>query len=221
MKCALKASLSLAVSVCLSVSPSIFLSLFLCLSVSPYVCLSVSLTHWWWGSLWTKYRGYQIDSITLDAFLDKTSLNQLRERDRENTFIFFIKISQYTRSKTLTCVSIYRLKRGIESFVYGGAGFKCHLKEISIWVNRRRKLLTTNLKVTRLSIMGSNVWYKNTGTRWCCSSAVMVFTCFQGEVKKDQFDNFPTGYRDIPCGFSVCWEVVGKIRAPKISTPTI
>ena len=200
---------------------SLSLSLSVCLSVFPYVCLSVSLTHWWWGSLWTKYRGCQIDSITLDAFLDRTSLNQLRDRDRENTFIFFIKISQYTRSKTLTCVSIYRLKRGIESFVYGVAGFKCHLKEISIWVNRRRKLLTTNLKVTRVSIMGSNVWYKNTGTRWCCSSAVIVFTCFQGEVKKDQFDNFPTGYRDIPCGFSVCWEVVGKIRAPKISTPTI
>ena len=214
-------SLSLSLSVCLSPRLSPCLSFSVCLSVSPYVCLSVSLTHWSWGSLWTKYRGCQIDSITLDAFLDRTSLNQLRERDRENTFIFFIKISQYTRSKTLTCVSIYRLKRGIESFVYGGAGFKCHLKEISIWVNRRRKLLTTNLKVTRLSIMGSNVWYKNTGTRWYCSSAVIVFTCYQGEVQKDQFDNFPTGYRDIPCGCSVCWEVVGKIRAPKISTPTI
>ena len=214
-------SLSLSLSLCLSPRLSPCLSFSVCLSVSPYVCLSVSLTHWSWGSLWTKYRGCQIDSITLDAFLDRTSLNQLRERDRENNFNSFIKISQYTRSKTLTCVSIYRLKRGNKSLVYGVAGFKCHLKEISIWVNRRRKLLTTNLKVTRVSIMGSNVWYKNTGTRIWCSSAVIVITCYQGELQKDQFDNFLTWYRDIPCGCSVCWEVVGKNRAPKMSTPTM
>ena len=182
--------------------------------------MSVSLSHQSWGSLWTKYRGCQIDSITLKAFLDRTPQTTL-ERETERVPLFFIKISKYTRQKTLTCISIYRLKRCIESFVYGGAGFKCHSKEVSIWVNRRRKLLTTNLKVTTLSVMGSNVWYKNTGTRWYCSSAVIVFTCYQGEVQKDQFDNFPTGYRDIPCGCSACWEVVGKIRAPKISTPTI
>ena len=120
MKCALKASLSFAVSVCLSVFPSVSLSLFLCLSVylsvclsvSPYICLSVSLTHWSWGSLWTRYRGCQIDSITLDAFLDRTSLNQLRDRDRENTFIFFYKnITIYTIKNTYVCLYLSPQKR--------------------------------------------------------------------------------------------------------------
>ena len=105
-------SLSLSLSVCLSPRLSPCLSFSVCLSVSLYVCLSVSLTHWSWGSLWTKYRGCQIDSITLDAFLDITSLNQLRERDRENTFIFFYKnITIYTIKNAYVCLYLSPQKR--------------------------------------------------------------------------------------------------------------
>ena len=116
-------SLSLSLSVCLLVCLPVSLSLSVCLSVSPYVCLSVSLTHWSWGSLWTKYRGCQIDSITLDAFLDRTSLNQLRERDRENTLIFFYKnITIYTIKNSYVYLKFLLHTNDIKQlFFHGGS----------------------------------------------------------------------------------------------------
>ena len=119
----------------------------------------------------------------------------------------------------LTWISIYRLKGCIEPFVYrAGARFKSHLNEISLGVNRRGKLLTTDLKVVRFSSVRGNVCDKDPGTTICRSSTVIVFTCYQGKVQEGQFDNFPTGNRDIPGTNIICVIVVGKIGAGNVTT---
>ena len=131
--------------------------------------------------------------------------------------MFPIKLAQ-----GLTWISIYCLKGCIEPFVYkAGARFKSHLNEVSLGVHRRRKLLTTDLKVIRISSMRGNVCDKDSGTICCRSSTVIVFTCYQGKVQEGQFDDFPTGYRDIPGTNSVYAIVVGKIGAGNVTTWSI
>ena len=66
--------------------------------------------------------------------------------------------------------------------------------------------------------MGGNVCDKDSGTICCRSSTVIVFTCYQGKVQEGQFDDFPTGYRDIPGTIPVCVKVVGKIGAGNVTT---
>ena len=80
------------------------------------------------------------------------------------------------------------------------------------------KLLTTDLKVVRFSSMRGNVCDKDSGTICCRSSTIIVFTCYQGKVQEGQFDDFPTGYRDIPGTNPVCVIVVGKIGAGNVTT---
>ena len=69
--------------------------------------------------------------------------------------------------------------------------------------------------------MRGNVCDKDSGTICCRSSTVIVFTCYQGKVQEGQFDDFPTGYRDIPGTNPVCVIVVGKIRAGNVTTSSI
>ena len=66
--------------------------------------------------------------------------------------------------------------------------------------------------------MGGNVCDKDSGTICCRSSTVIIFTCYQGKVQEGQFDDFPTGYRDIPGTIPVCVKVVGKIGAGYVTT---
>ena len=133
-----------------------------------------------------------------------------------STFIYFYTTPE---KKALTWISIYRLKGCIEPFVYrAGARFKSHLNEVSLGVHRRGKLLTTDLKVIRISSMRGNVCDKDSGTICCRSSTVIVFTCYQGKVQECQFDDFSTGHRDIP-GTNPAWViVVGKIGAGNVTT---
>ena len=136
-------------------------------------------------------------------------------------FLYF-QLINYHRRKALTWISIYRLKGCIEPFVYSaGARFKSHLNEIFLGVHRRGKLLTTDLKVVRFSSMWSNVCDKDSGTSCCRSSTVIVFTCYQGKSQEGQFDDFPTGYRDIPGTNLVCAIVAGKIGARNVTTWSI
>ena len=122
----------------------------------------------------------------------------------------------------LTWISIYRLKCCIEPFVYSaGARFKSHLNEISLGVQRKGKLLTTELKVIRFSIMWSSICDKDSGTNCCRSRTVIIFTCYQGKVQEGQFDDFPTGYRDIPGTNPVYVIVVGKIGAGNVTISSI
>ena len=131
--------------------------------------------------------------------------------------MFPIKLAQ-----GLTWISIYCLKGCIEPFVYkAGARFKSHLNEISLGVHRRGKLLTTDLKVVRISPMRGNVCDKDSGTICCRSSTVIVFTCYQGKVQEGQFDDFPTRYRDIPGTNPASVIVVGKIGAGNVTTWSI
>ena len=128
--------------------------------------------------------------------------------------MFPIKLAQ-----GLTWISIYCLKGCIEPFVYkAGARFKSHLNEVSLGVHRRGKLLTTDLKVIGISSMRGNICDKDSSTICCRSSTVIVFTCYQGKVQEGQFDDFPTGYRDIPGTNLVCVIVVGKIGAGNVTT---
>ena len=78
--------------------------------------------------------------------------------------------------------------------------------------------MTTDLKVIRFSSMRGNVCDKDSGTICCRSSTVIVFTRYQGEVQKGQFDDFPIGYRDVPDTNIVCAIVVGKIGAGNVTT---
>ena len=99
--------------------------------------------------------------------------------------------------------------------------FKSHLNEISLGVHRRGKLLTTDLKVIGFSSMRSNICDKDSGTFCCRSSTVIVFTCYQGKVQEGHFDDFPTGYCDIP-GTNPAWVIViGKIGAGNVTTSSI
>ena len=66
--------------------------------------------------------------------------------------------------------------------------------------------------------MGGNVCDKDSGTICCRSSTVIIFTCYQGKFQEGQFDDFPTGYRDIPGTIPVCVKVVGKIGAGYVTT---
>ena len=138
-----------------------------------------------------------------------------------NTLLYF-QLINYHRRKALTWISIYRLKGCIEPFIYkAGARFKSHLNDISLWVHRRGKLLTTDLKVIRFSSMRSNVCDKDSGTICCGTSTVIVFTCYQGKAQEGQFDDFPMGYRDIP-GTNPVWViVVGKIGAGNVTIRSI
>ena len=78
--------------------------------------------------------------------------------------------------------------------------------------------MSTDLKVIRFSSMRGNVCDKDSGTFCCRSSTVIVFTRYQGKVKKGQFDDFPIGYSDIP-GTILLWIiVVGKIGAGNVTT---
>ena len=95
------------------------------------------------------------------------------------------------------------------------------MNEVSLGVHRRGKLLTTDLKVVRISPMRGNVCDKDSGTICCRSSTVIVFTCYQGKVQEGQFDDFPTGYCDIPDTNPVCVIVVGKIGAGNVTTSSI
>ena len=136
--------------------------------------------------------------------------------------LLYFQLVNHHRRKALTWISIYRLKGCIEPFVYrAGARFKSHLNEISLWVHRRGKLLTTDLKVIRFSSMRGNVCDKYSGTICCRSSTVIVFTRYQGKIQKGQFDDFPIGYRDIPGANLVCAIVVGKIEAGNMTTRSI
>ena len=81
--------------------------------------------------------------------------------------------------------------------------------------------MTTDLKVIRFSSMRGNVCDKDSGTICCRSSTVIVFTCYQGKVQEGQFDDFPTGHRDIPDTSPVCVIVVGKIGAGNVTTKSI
>ena len=99
--------------------------------------------------------------------------------------------------------------------------FKSHLNEISLGVHRRGKLLTTDLKVIGFSSMRSNICDKDSGTICCRSSTVIIFTCYQGKVQEGQFDDFRTGYSDIPGTNPVCIIVVGKIGAGNVTTSSI
>ena len=136
--------------------------------------------------------------------------------------LLYFRLINYHRRKALTWISIYRLKGCIEPFVYRAvARFKSHLNEIFLGVHRRGKLLTTDLKVIRFSSMRGNVCDKDSGTICCRSSTVIVFTCYQGKVQEGQFDDFPTGYRDIPGTNPVCVIVVGKIGAGNVTTKSI
>ena len=81
--------------------------------------------------------------------------------------------------------------------------------------------MTTDLKVVRFSSMRGNVCDKESGTIFCRSSTVIVFTCYQGKAQEGQFDDFPTGYRDIPGTNPVCVIVVGKIGAGNVTTNSI
>ena len=138
-----------------------------------------------------------------------------------STLLYF-RLINYRKRKALTWISIYRFKGCIEPFVYrAGARFKSHLNEISLGVHRRGKLLTTDLKVVRIFPMRGNVCDKDSGTIHCRSSTVIVFTCYQGKVQEGQFDDFPTGYRDIPGTNPVCVIVVGKIGAGNVTTSSI
>ena len=78
--------------------------------------------------------------------------------------------------------------------------------------------MTTDLKVVRFSSMRGNVCDKDSGTICCRSSTVIIFTCYQGKFQEGQFDDFPTGYRDIPGTIPVCVKVVGKIGAGYVTT---
>ena len=138
-----------------------------------------------------------------------------------STLVCF-QLINYHRRKALTWISIYRLKGCIEPFVYrAGARFKSHLNEVSLGVHRRRKLLTTDLKVIGISSMRGNVCDKDSGTIFCRSSTVIIFTCYQGKVQEGQFDDFPMGYCDIPDTNPVCVIVVGKIGAGNVTTSSI
>ena len=138
-----------------------------------------------------------------------------------STLLYF-RLINYHRRKALTWVSTYRLKGCIESFVYRAvARFKSHFNEISLGVHRRRNILTTGLKVIRFSSMRGNVCDKDSGTICCRSGTVIVFTCHQGKVQEGQFDDFATGYRDIPATNPVCVIVVGKIGAGNVTTSSI
>ena len=66
--------------------------------------------------------------------------------------------------------------------------------------------------------MGGNVCDKDSGTICCRSSTVIIFTCYQAKIQEGQFDDFPTGYRDIPGTIPVCVKVVGKIGAGYVTT---
>ena len=69
--------------------------------------------------------------------------------------------------------------------------------------------------------MRGNVCDEDSGTICWRSSTVIVFTCYQGKVQEGQFDDFPTGYRDIP-GTNPAWViVVGKIGAGNVTTSSI
>ena len=81
--------------------------------------------------------------------------------------------------------------------------------------------MTTDLKVIRFSSMRGNVCDKDSGTICCRSGTVIVFTCHQGKVQEGQFDDFPTGHRDIPDTSPVCVIVVGKIGAGNVTTKSI
>ena len=81
--------------------------------------------------------------------------------------------------------------------------------------------MTTDLKVIRFSSMRGNACDNKSGTIYCCSSTVIVFTCYQGKVQEGQFDDFPTRYCDIPGTNPVCVIVVGKIGAGNLTTSSI
>ena len=81
--------------------------------------------------------------------------------------------------------------------------------------------MTTDLKVVRFSSMRGNVCDKDSGTICYRSSTIIVFTCYQGKVQEGQFDDFPTGYRDIPGTNPVFVIVVGKIGAGNVTTSSI
>ena len=66
--------------------------------------------------------------------------------------------------------------------------------------------------------MGGNVCDKDSCTFCCRSSTVIIFTCYQGKFQEDQFDDFPSGYRDIPGTIPVYVKVVGKIGAGNVTT---
>ena len=96
--------------------------------------------------------------------------------------------------------------------------FKSHLNEVSLGVQRRGKLLTTDLKVIRISSIRGKVCEEDSGTICCRSSTIIVFTYYQGKVEEGQFDDFPSGYCDIPGTNPVCVIVVGKIGAGNVTT---
>ena len=81
--------------------------------------------------------------------------------------------------------------------------------------------MTTDLKVIGFSSMRGNVCDKDPGTIICRSSTVIVFTCYQGKVQEGQFDDFPTGYCDIPGTNLVLIIVIGKIGAGNVTTTSI
>ena len=81
--------------------------------------------------------------------------------------------------------------------------------------------MTTDLKVVRFSSMRGNVCDKDSGTICCRTSTVIVFTCDQGKVQEGQFDDFPTGHRDIPGTNLAFVIVVGKIGAGNVTTRSI
>lgn len=101
------------------------------------------------------------------------------------------------------------------------AGFKPHLNEVSLGVNRMGKILTTKLQVIRISFMRCNIYDKNSGTRRRRFSTVLVFIHYQGEAQEGQFYDFPTRNRDIPNTNVVRIKVVGEIGAGKVATRTI
>ena len=81
--------------------------------------------------------------------------------------------------------------------------------------------MTTDLKVIRFSSMRGNVCDKDSGTICYRSSTIIVFTCYQGKVQEGQFDDFPTGYRDIPGTNPAYVIVVGKIGAGNVTISSI
>ena len=81
--------------------------------------------------------------------------------------------------------------------------------------------MTTDLKVIRFSSMRGNACDNKSGTIYCCSSTVIIFTCYQGKVQEGQFDDFPTGYSDIPGTNPVYVIVVGKIGAGNVTISSI
>ena len=81
--------------------------------------------------------------------------------------------------------------------------------------------MTTDLKVVRFSSMRGNVCDKDPGTIIWRSSTVIIFTCYQGKVQEGQFDDFPTGHRDIPGTNLAFVIVVGKIGAGNVTTRSI